>query len=169
MTGDRKRMDRRTALALIAAGVVPSRVAIAQHQIHAAKAHPGSYTLQFFTPGEHRVLDRVSEMIIPSDEHSPGAAGARVADFIDLVMANSTAQVQLRWRAGIESFGGSASATMLDKAAAEERAPTSDAGRFFVELKRMTLHAYYTSEIGLRKELGYLGPEVLASFPGCKA
>jgi gluconate 2-dehydrogenase gamma chain len=168
--------NRRSALILMAAGVLPGRLARAQHQMQAAQANPAPYQLQFFTPEEHRLLDRLTEMILPAGERSPGASAARVADFMDLVVANSTAEVQSNWRAGLNAFGGaaflsmapSAQAAALDRAAQEEKAPVTPYGRFFVELKRMTVHAYYTSEIGLRQELGYLGPQALASFPGCK-
>jgi hypothetical protein len=145
--------------------------------MHAARAAPESYKIQFFTPIEYRVLDRLTEMILPATERSPGASAARVPDFIDLILSNSAMEVQNHWRSGIEAFGGAAFLQMtakeqvaaLNRAASEEDAPAGPAGRFFSALKTMTLSGYYTSEIGLRRELGYLGPEVLSSFPGCKA
>jgi hypothetical protein len=75
------------------------------------------------------------------------------------------------WVAAIQAFAGAPDRQreLLQQASLEEESPRTEAGRFFVNLKRMTLHAYYTSEIGLRRELGYRGPEVLGSFPGCKA
>jgi len=169
--------DRRTLLVLLGAGVLPARLTQAQHQMHAARAAPESYKIQFFTPVEYRVLDRLTEMILPASERSPGASAARVPDFIDLIVTNSAMEVQNHWRSGIEAFGGGAfleitgkdQVAVLDRAASEEDAPVSPAGRFFSALKTMTLRGYYTSEIGLRGELGYLGPEVLSSFPGCKA
>ena len=167
--------DRRTLLVLLGAGVLPARLTQAQHQMQAARAAPENYKVQFFTPAEHRVLDRLTEMILPSNERSPGASAACVPDFIDLVVTNSATEVQKKWRSGIEALGGSAFLNMtaekqvavLDRAASEENAPVSPAGHFFKELKMMTLRGYYTSEIGLRRELGYLGPEALSSFPGC--
>jgi hypothetical protein len=169
--------DRRTLLALLGAGVLPARLTQAQHQMNAARVAPEGYKIQFFTPIEYRVLDRLTEMILPASERSPSASGARVPDFIDLIVANSAPEAQNQWRSGIEAFGGAAFLKMtaneqvaaLDRAASDENAPVSPAGDFFIELKAMTLRGYYTSEIGLRRELGYLGPEVLSSFPGCKA
>ena len=35
------------------------------------------------------ILDALTETIIPADEHSPGAREARVADYIDLLLAES--------------------------------------------------------------------------------
>jgi hypothetical protein len=138
---------------LMAAGMLPVR---------------GAYTPQFFSADEHRALDRLTEMILPTTDHSPGASAARVADFIDLVVANSGADVKARWKAGLAAFAGTDLAALLDRAASEEKSPVSAAGRFFVELKRLTIRAYYTSEIGLQNELGYTGPEAMHSFPGCK-
>jgi hypothetical protein len=38
---------------------------------------------------------------------------------------------------------------------------------FFAVTKRATVHGYYTSEIGIHKELKYKGNQVLAEFVGC--
>jgi hypothetical protein len=39
---------------------------------------------------------------------------------------------------------------------------------FFAVTKRATIHGYYTSEIGIHKELRYKGNQVLAEFVGCQ-
>ena len=163
-------LDRRQALVLLASGVLPERLAIAQHQHQAAATVAKPYHLQFFTPAQHRLLDELAETILPADDHSPGARAARVADFIDLVAANSAADAQERWRKQVDAFA----ATGFGTAAAAERAAILNraaAGHdpFFSSMREITLRAYYTSEIGLRQELGYRGPEVLPAFPGCKA
>lgn len=36
-------------------------------------------------------------------------------------------------------------------------------------MKKLTISAYYSSEIGLLKELGYKGNQVLSEFPSCAA
>ena len=38
---------------------------------------------------------------------------------------------------------------------------------FFATTKRATIHGYYTSEIGIHKELHYKGNQILAEFQGC--
>ena len=43
----------------------------------------------FFTPDEFALVDELSEMIIPADEHSPGARAAKVAAFIDTRLAEA--------------------------------------------------------------------------------
>jgi hypothetical protein len=40
--------------------------------------------------------------------------------------------------------------------------------RFFKQLKRLTIDAYYTSKIGILEELEYKGNIVLEEFVGCK-
>jgi len=39
---------------------------------------------------------------------------------------------------------------------------------FFADTKRATIHGYYTSEIGIHKELRYKGNQILAEFVGCQ-
>jgi hypothetical protein len=47
-------------------------------------------------------------------------------------------------------------------------APVEDAGRdFFTAIKSMTITGYYTSEIGMRQELGDDGTLFFAEFKGC--
>ena len=40
------------------------------------------------------MLDQLTEMIIPADDHSPGAREAKVGLFIDLIVAHSGEDVQ---------------------------------------------------------------------------
>jgi hypothetical protein len=55
---------------------------------------------------------------------------------------------------------------VLERLAASENDPQTDAERFFVELKRWTAHGYYTSRIGIHDELEYKGNTLLAEFVG---
>ncbi|MBI3682195.1 MAG: gluconate 2-dehydrogenase subunit 3 family protein [Acidobacteria bacterium] len=140
-------MRRREVLALFAAGALPA-----------------DYKPQFFSPEEHRLLDAVSEMILPADERSPGARAARVADFIDLWVASSPEETKQRWKRQMAAIPKDPAAL----AKAVERAPGED-GRFFVAMKQITVFAYYTSKIGIRDELGYQGNQAIHAFPGCMA
>lgn len=57
----------------------------------------------FFTPPELRMVDELSEIIIPADDHSPGARAAKVADQIDKSLAESfDAKPQEDWREGLQ-------------------------------------------------------------------
>jgi hypothetical protein len=163
-------LDRRQAITLLAAGVLPARLLEAQHQLHQIAVSPGKYVPKFFQPGEHALIDLVAEMILPADDHSPGAHAARVADYIDLVVVNSSTQTQAAWRARLTAFQSAPNGTdpaEFATLAAKADAPSTPAEHFFVDMRHMTLEGYYTSEIGLIRELGYEGGHVRGSFPGC--
>ena len=85
-------MKRRTALKVITAG--PTQLAVAQHHLIPLAPAPESYKPQFFTPEQMEMLDQLTEMIIPADDHSPGAREAKVGLFIDLIVAYSGQDVQ---------------------------------------------------------------------------
>jgi len=167
-------IDRRTTLALLGAGVLRTNLASAQHQAHALKADPKTYRLQFFTIEENDLLDRIAEMILPADDHSPGAHEARVSLYVDLVVANSPPSTQRQWKERLAAFAsefgklaGPGQAAMLNRLAAAEPNPGSPAEHFFVDMKQAALAGYYTSQIGLLKELGYKGNTAQPAFPGC--
>ena len=171
-------IDRRTALGLLGLGVVSSRLEAAHEHAAALKTNPEKYTLQFFSARENAVIDRLAEMIIPADENSPGAHEARASYYIDLIAANSAAAAQANWKSRLEAFDTSLGKPFLDLTEAEqvklvdttaaaERKPAAPAERFFADVKRATLYAYYNSPVGLLKELRYDGNKALAAFPGC--
>src|SRR5689334_8815380 len=56
----------------------------------------------FFTEDEYALVDELTELIIPADEHSGGARAARVAQFIDGVVAGAFEQSERdAWREGL--------------------------------------------------------------------
>jgi len=169
-------MKRRTALTVIALGALSSRVDSLGATSHCAMEAntawaPADYKLQFFTEAESHFLDHMMEIIIPADDHSPGARAAKTSLFADLMVATSDNHVQTRWRNGVRLMQREAEqsslAEALAHAAAEESHPSTELGEFFVMLKRMTIDGYYTSEIGIHKDLEYEGNTYLAVFPGC--
>jgi len=58
-----------------------------------------------------------------------------------------------------------AGAAPNDRAAEHPKTPLE---AFFVTAKQATIHGYYTSEIGIHKELRYKGNQLLAEFAGCQ-
>lgn len=64
---------------------------------------------RFFTPAEFALLDELTEMIIPADEHSPGARAAKVAAYLDFRVAETDpsiteyAELRRTWREGLKS------------------------------------------------------------------
>lgn len=175
-------MERRNALKLMAVGVIAERLEAAHHHLVTIAQVPAAYKLQFFSPAQNDLLDRLSDMILPTDDHSPGAREAKVSFFIDLMVANSKKEVQDQWVAGLKAVDAEAqkrfqkpflklSAGQQDQIMAtmaqNEGKPATDFERFFARLKSMTIDGYYTSVIGIHKDLQYKGNTALAEFPGC--
>ncbi len=58
---------------------------------------------KFFTPAEFSTLDELTEIVIPADEHSPGARAAKVAAYIDGSVAEAfEAKDRDEWRNGLQ-------------------------------------------------------------------
>jgi len=174
-------MERRELFKILAATAAASP-ASAQHQHGAAALDLSSYKPRFFSAAEYQTLDRLCEIIIPADEHSPGAQQAQVRFFIDVMVQHSDAQNQQRWRAGLKvvedaakaSFGKSFSEgsakqqdAIVARMAQNEGSPKTELERFFGPLKSMTIDGYHLSDAGTEQGLGYKGDTTLAEFPGC--
>jgi len=167
-------IERRTVLKVLAASAASLeslQAAASLCSSTGAGSELAGYQFAFFTPAEQRLLERLMEWIIPADEHSPGAKAARVPAFADLMIASGPDRAKAAWRAGLQAFGaaehGQPLETVLARAAAEEQAPASELGRFFVDLKRMTVDGYYTSSVGIHDEMGYVGNQHLTAAPEC--
>jgi hypothetical protein len=178
-------MERRTALTLLTGSLTTlSTVGCRDSRhVHATPAPERSGGLLFFSEQENALLDRLTDMIIPPDSRSGGAHDAKVSLHIDRVVSYGSIASQDDWRARLKAvddeaqrrFGkpftqcdaGSQDALMAEWAR-NEKAPETELEKFFVQLKRSTAAGYYSSEIGLLKELGYKGNDVLDEFPGCQ-
>lgn len=194
MAESNDKLTRREALKGITAGagvivslpVLNSAVAAQDHQhMHAAPqaaAEAKPQPLKFFTADENRAVAEMSERIIPTDDSSPGAKAARVNEYIDLIVSESPEAVKQTWREGLaavnklssEKFGkafADASADqqvdLLKAISKNERNPQTVAEKFFRTIKNSTIDGYYTSEIGIHKELKYKGNSYLKEFTGC--
>ena len=131
---------------------------------------PGNYRLRFFNEQEIQLLDSLMEMILPADGHSPGAHAARVSLFADLMVATGDSHSKEIWKRGLLMMRDEAAGSSLDaalaKSAANEGKPKTELERFYGRLKEMTINGYYTSAIGIHRDLCYQGNTYLASFPG---
>src|SRR5262249_29556401 len=112
-------VSRRDALKGLAVGIgvagslpILNQGALAQ-QAHAHDAHmqaakkPESTKPEppkFFKPDEMALIATVSELIIPTDDHSPGAIAAEVPAFVDLMISESPQDAQKLWRYGLASL-----------------------------------------------------------------
>jgi gluconate 2-dehydrogenase gamma chain len=170
----------RRQLLEVAAGAVaaaPLLAAVSTSGAEAAGVTPG-----FFTGAELKLVDELTEMIIPTDEHSPGARAARVAAYIDARLAEAFDNGdRTRWRAGLQAIDAAAKAAhghafmqctsderlaILTKIAEGERKPQTPVEHFFVELKQRTVSGYYSSEIGIHKEMEYKGNTLQEEYSG---
>jgi len=164
--------------------VIPAKADDGPHDhVHHSLANSSApAALRFFTEEENRTVIEMSERIIPSDDHSPGAKEAKVSEFIDLIVSESPEMTQRNWREGlaaINKMSGDkfrkpfADATvdqqidLLKEISKNEKNPTTPEERFFRTIKYATVDAYYTSEIGIHKELHYKGNSYLKEFTGC--
>ena len=77
-------LDRRDLIKLGAAATLAVSLGV---EPLSAQAPAAART--FFTPDELALVDELSELIIPTDDHSPGARAARVAAYIDSRLAEA--------------------------------------------------------------------------------
>ena len=135
------------------------------------------------TPAQHTLVEELSETIIPADSHSGGAKAAKVADYIEQVLRETTDvnQKQL-WREGLrlidlmslhyhgKSFVESSSEeriAVLTVLSDHDQMTDLPEVRLFRDLKGLTVRGYYTSKIGIHDELEYKGNRMLTEFVGC--
>jgi hypothetical protein len=131
---------------------------------------------------DFQTLEALVEAIIPSDERSPGAKQARVADYIDLLLSESDDEVALQWMGGLAALNQESTlrfrrpfvgldAAQVDAVLAaiskNELEPATPLEHFFVMTKQATIRGYYSSEIGIHRELRYKGNQFLQEFVGC--
>jgi hypothetical protein len=142
---------------------------------------------RFLSAAEMALLDELTELIIPADEHSGGARAAKVASYVDGRLAEYDPTIpdlrdaRERWKAGlaaIEALSREATGkgfleaapeervAVLERLAAKETDPQTTGERFFGELKSWTARGYYSSRIGLHDELEYKGNTLLVEFSG---
>jgi hypothetical protein len=142
---------------------------------------PARYEPLFFSTAEYALVERLTEIIIPTDD-TPGAREAGVSEFIDL-MASRDRDLQGRLRTGLAWLDGKSKTVNggpFIQLAAEEQtalleplaykakfAANDETGReFFNTIREYTVMGFYTSEIGL-KELDFPGFRFYAESPAC--
>jgi gluconate 2-dehydrogenase gamma chain len=143
------------------------------------RAANGEYIPKGFAPHEFQTLRRLSDLIIPADEHSPGALEAGAAEWIDYMASNSTElaeiftggfgwldnDMQRRYGVDFVNAKPEQQTSMLDLIAfpKNEKPETAPGIHFFNWARNLVLDAYYTSPVGI-KELGYMGNSAMAEF-----
>jgi gluconate 2-dehydrogenase gamma chain len=147
----------------------------------ALQIKPAVYHPQFFSASEYAMVERLADIIIPSDG-TPGANEAGVAEFIDFMVANDP-EVQYGFRMGLawlnahaEQTGGkrfveltpAQQTSLLEPLGFKDKArPGEETGRhFFRMMREYTVTGFYTSEIGY-KELDNPALRFYAESPEC--
>lgn len=194
MSDEKSRLSRRSALKIIGAGVGAAGAlslyrnpvfAQHDHMKKAAAAHAEAAKGEkprFFTPAELATVAVLSELIIPADDHSPGAKAAGVPAFIDLMVNELPRDVQRGWREGLaaldatsrkrsgRAFSEAATAdqiALLTAISRNEMSPKTVEEHLFRSVKLMTIDGYYTSEAGIHEDLAYKGGGFSKEFVGC--
>jgi len=155
----------------------------AEAHTHAAQAAAAAWSPSILTPRQNDAIVALTELIIPATE-TPGAKAALVNRFVDRILSTADAKERTEFIQGLtwlddrcrarvgKDIAGATEAeltSVLTPLAAEAKVATDDAPgvAFFRAIKSLTITGYYTSEIGLRQELGDDGRMMLGAFEGC--
>ena len=191
MTGpSADRVPRRVALQALVGGAgaafaLPA-IVDAQHPMHQHLANPAALEQAqqnaaataarpvFLDDHQMKTLQSLAETIVP------GSTEARVAPFLDQLLAVDSAANQRTFLGALGAFDMAAIArhgkawiaiapadqdTIVAAAAAAD-AKTSAMRGHFQNLKDWVAGAYYSSEVGMR-ELGWNGSVIFTELPGC--
>ncbi|HVQ30569.1 MAG TPA: gluconate 2-dehydrogenase subunit 3 family protein [Vicinamibacteria bacterium] len=132
---------------------------------------------------QNEMVIQLSELIIPQTD-TPGAKAALVNRFVDGVLDDADPRDKKEFFRGLtwvdersrDLFGADFLATSPEQQNALLTIMSSGKNKslmdqigvdFFQSIKSMTITGYYTSEIGLRQELGDDGQLFFAEFKGC--
>jgi glucoside 3-dehydrogenase (cytochrome c) hitch-hiker subunit len=193
MSDTDRNIDRRKALKQLAVGgaviatINPGDALGGTHQHVHAPAPPAAAAAAwkplFFDAHQNETVIILSELIIPATD-TPGAKAAKVNEFIDLMLSAEDPAVKREFLRGLawmdkkshelygvnfkEATPQQQTALLVTLSSGKNTTLEDQLGvEFFNTVKSYTINGYYTSEIGLIKELGYKGNSYLDEFPGC--
>lgn len=181
--GEDNGLSRRDMLKIAATAAVTIPLAGLGNATNAATSAAAQWKAPlFFTREEFAMVDEIGELIIPTDEHSPGARAAQCAAYIDARLAESwTEEPKTEWREGLKAIDAVSQemhgkpfmqatpeqrVAVLTAISKNEKDPKQPAEKFFREIKSRTAHAYYTSKIGIHQEMEYKGNVPIKEFAG---
>lgn len=195
MAGITERPNRRAALRKMAAGVSAAASALWVTELallaeqHAVQAHllavapqGGRWTPAVLSEDQLTTVSTLAELIIPTTD-TPGARTALVDRYIDGVLHTAAVNTRTRFVEGLEWLDARSNelfkarfrdatapqqVDLLTRLTATRSEEAAEGVQFFVAMKAMTITGYYTTEIGLRQELGDSGVLMLPSYPGCR-
>ena len=183
--GIRRREALQTLLGAVGAGVALPAIVDAQHPVREhlssptiveqaqRKAAASAYKPEYLDAHQMKTLESLAEAIVP------GSTTARVAPFLDQLLAVESARNQSAFVGALGAFDMAAvtkhgkawsALTAAERDALLSEASTADATsmmrRHFQNLKDWIAGAYYSSEPGMR-ELGWTGNMFHQQLPGC--
>ena len=189
---DRREALKRLAVSGVAAATLPAWIetlcaaAVDQAHLHGqrkATAAAAAWTPKILTRAQNETVITISELIIPQTK-TAGAKAAKVNEFIDGGLAGTGPTERARFLDGLrwidERAKADFSTTFVAATPAQQTAllttlsapDASTADRpgveFFNAIKSMTIVGYYTSEAGMREELGDDGTLFFVEFKGCE-
>jgi hypothetical protein len=173
-----------SSMILTAGGVGVLPPILAQH-VHSAvmdvKSLDGgaNYQPKYLTPHEFATMRRLSDFIIPADDHSKGAIDAGAAEYIDFLSSRSPefaeiftgglgwldGAMQKRYQTTFLEAQPDQQKAMLDLIAyrKNETAELGPGVAFFRWARNVVVDAYYTSPVGIA-DLGYMGNTAMSEF-----
>jgi gluconate 2-dehydrogenase gamma chain len=172
---------RRLALAFTATGVLDRVAAGEVHEMtsQAAAATGGAYAPKTFTAAQYRALERLTDLIVPVENGAPGALAAGAPAWIDMISSENEElkasyakgfawlddAMKTRGATDFPSAAPADQTALLDLIAYRRNAsPELSPGiEFFTLVRRMTVDAFYTSEIGI-KDIDYRGNAPTGSY-----
>jgi hypothetical protein len=182
--GVSRRVALQALLGGVGAGLAQPATAAAQHPMHQHLLNPGALeqaqqraaaaaTAEFLDSHQSKTLEVLAEAIVP------GSTAARVAPFLDQLLAVESAEHQRAFLGSLGAFDMAAidkhgkawialSASEQDGLLREASTadPKSPFATHFQNVKDWVAGAYYSSEPGMR-ELGWDGNTFHRELPGC--
>jgi hypothetical protein len=180
-----RREALQTLLGTVGVGFALPSIVEAQHPVHQHLASPATleqaqqnaavaaYTPEFLDAHQLKTLEALAETIVP------GSTTARVAPFLDQLIAVESAKNQAAFLGALGAFDMAAIAkhgkawnaiTATEQDGIMREASTADPKSairgHFQNIKDWIAGAYYSSEQGMR-ELGWTGNMFFAELPGC--
>lgn len=179
-------MNRRKALATVAA-MFGGTVVGAELFLSGCSSNGDKESVDgFFSPDHLRLLEEVSETILPTSAHSPGAKEAQVAAFMAIIVSDCyTSAEQQTFLNGIDLLNNTSKQRhgidFVDLSSEEKQKllvtldgeakqyasskKHDDPEHYFTMMKQLTLWGYFTSEPGSTKALRY--NPVPGRYDGC--
>jgi gluconate 2-dehydrogenase gamma chain len=176
----RRDVLRRIGVTLMATGVLDRVSAQEVHHLAMAQSSStGAYSPKALSDHEYRTLVRLTDLIVPVEDGKPGAVAAGAAAWIDMLASENVELKEIytkgiAWmdaamkKRGAADFVGATAeqqTALLDVIAYRRNSSSElDPGiEFFTMARRMTVDAFYTSEIGIA-DIDYRGNRPQATY-----